>query len=513
MGFDLRKLLAMCALFTACIMALPAGVAEAVQAASPDQRPNVILVSIDDLNDWIGPLRGHPQARTPNLDRFAQRAVNFARTYTSSPSCNPSRTALLSGRPAYRTGMYSNYQDWRQVMGDEVMLPNYFRQQGYWTGGAGKIFHNNQPDVRSWMEYYPSLEQPMPRYRQPNPGGTVNMPVFENMYMAFDWAPLDIPVEETGDYQSVDWAIQRLRQLRQGQPFFLGVGIYRPHNPWYVPREYFDMFPIDEIQLPPVLENDLDDVPARGRELAHRGGNYHRHVVESGNWRNVVQAYLASMAYADHLFGILLDAIDESPHADNTIIVLFSDHGWGFGQKEHWRKFALWENSIRTVMMMQVPAGISAALPQGSARGGRVESITSLIDIFPTLTQLAGLPAKPGVEGRSLVPLLADPFARWDYPAISTYDFGEFSIRHGRYHYIRYIDGSEEFYDLADDPLEWHNRASDPRFAEAKARLAAMIPDNLAPMGPRIALEPHHVPPFASNDEYQAWLRQQPPSR
>lgn len=478
-------------------------------AEEPGRKPNVIFISIDDLNNWIGPLRGHPQARTPNIDRFAQRAVNFARTYTASPSCNPSRTALLSGKPAYRSGMYSNYQDWRDVMPDEVMLPGHFRDAGYWTGGAGKIYHNNQPDLESWMEYFPSIQKPMPSYHRPNPGGTVNMPVFEDMYMAFDWAPLDVPMEETGDYSSVRWAIDKLNSLPQDEPFFLGVGIYRPHNPWYVPREYFDMFPYDEVQLPPVLENDLDDIPERGREIAHRGGNYHKHILASGNWRSVVQAYLASMAYADDLFGILLDAIDESPHADSSILVMFSDHGWSYGQKEHWRKFALWENVLHTPLMIEVPPGVSPALPEGSVRGGRVERITSLLDIFPTLTDLAGLASKPEATGNSLVPLLADPLHPWDYPAISTYDFGEFSVRSGRYHYIHYIDGSEEFYDLADDPLEWHNRAADPHYAEAKARLAAMIPDDPAPLGPLIELQPHHIPPFASPEQYRAYKAEQ----
>ena len=488
------------------------------QSAEPGpptpQQPNVILISIDDLNEWIGPLRGHPQVRTPNIDRFAQRSVNFARAYTSSPACNPSRTALLSGRPAYRTGMYSNYQNWRQVLPDEVMLPEYFRKAGYWTGGTGKIFHNNQPDVRSWMEFYPAIDQQMQAEPRPNPKGTTaNMPPFKNMYMAFDWAQLDEPIENTGDYKSVHWAIDKLDQLPSDKPFFLGVGIYRPHNPWYVPREFFDMFPLDQVQLPPILENDLDDVPERGRDLAHRGGNYHKHVTESGNNRQVVQAYLASIAYADTLFGQMLDAIDKSAHADKTIIVLFSDHGWGFGQKQHWRKFALWENIIHTVMMMEVPAGVSAALPNGSAKGGRVESPTSLIDIFPTLTELTALPAKEGVTGHSLVPLLENPMRKWDYPAISTYDYSEFSIRSGALHYIRYIDGSEEFYNLAVDPLEWRNLANVASMAEEKARVAAMVPTDLAPLGPTIPLEAHNIPPFASVEDYRAYKAQEEKER
>jgi arylsulfatase A-like enzyme len=344
----------------------------------------------------------------------------------------------------------------------------------------------------------------MPQYTRPNPGSTVNMPMFENMYGDFDWAPLDIPDEETGDYRSVEWVISQLQREHE-RPFFLAAGIYRPHVPWYVPQKYFDMFPLEEVQLPRVLANDLDDIGERGRDIAYRGGNYHQHIVEAGQWRNAVQGYLASTAYADALVGRLLAALDASPHADNTIVILWSDHGWQLGEKEHWRKFALWENIARVVLMIRTPEGL-AALPQGTPAGARSNRIVSLLDLFPTLIDLAGLPARPDLDGQSLVPLLEDPNAEWDHPAITTYDFSEYSVRTERWRYIRYIDGTEELYDHQNDPEEWTNLAADPAYAAAKEEMARLIPADPAPLAETsYQLSPHHVPPFRSLEHYLEW--------
>jgi arylsulfatase A-like enzyme len=464
-------------------------------------RPNVLFVSVDDLNDWIEPLGGHPQARTPALGRLASESVLFTRNYCGSPSCNPSRTALLTGLHTYSTGVYSNYQYWREVLPDARTLPQFFREHGYWAAGAGKIFHNNMPDPASWDEYFPSKEKHMPDYFYPVPGGTVNMPPFENMYADFDWAAIDLPDEQTGDYQSVSWVIDQL-QKEHRTPFFLACGIYRPHVPWYVPREYFDLFPLETVELPEVLENDLDDLPARAVELARRAGNYHEHVVEAGQWQAAVQGYLASIAYADAMVDRLITALENSPHAENTIVVLWSDHGWQLGEKEHWRKFALWDNVARTVLMIRAPEG-TRGLPAGSRVGGRCDRVTSLLDIYPTLADLCELPVEEALDGHSLVPLLEDPQAEWAYPAITTYDFGEYSIRTERWRYIRYIDDSEELYDHDNDPEEWTNLAGDPRYENVKIRLASYIPVDPAPLAETsYLLSPHHIAPLANKEEY-----------
>jgi arylsulfatase A-like enzyme len=400
--------------------------------------------------------------------------------------------------------MYSNYQVWREVLPKAQTLPKYFSDHGYWSAGAGKIFHNNMPDPRSWDDYFPSKEKHMPGYFRPRVGKTVNMPYFPNMYRDFDWSPIEIPDEKTGDYKSVSWVISQLHR-EHPKPFFLACGIYRPHVPWYVPQKYFDMFPLETIRLPKILENDLDDVGERAREIAYRGGNYHKHVVEAGQWKKAVQGYLASSAFADALLGKLLDALESSPHAQNTIVVVWSDHGWQLGEKEHWRKFALWENVLRSVLMIKVPKSIRG-LPEGSKIGGRCDRITSLLDIYPTLLSLCGLPPKKELDGHSLIPLLKDPGAEWPYPAISTYDFSEFSVRIEKWRYTRYIDDSEELYDHSKDPEEWMNLASKPEYAEIKKKMAQHIPKNPAPlMDTSYEIMPHHFPPFKSKEEYIAW--------
>ena len=391
-------------------------------------------------------------------------------------------------------------------MPDAVTMPRYFSDNGYWSAGAGKIFHNDQPDPGSWDAYFPSLDRHMPRHHRPR-RGTVNMPLFQNMYTAFDWSPIDIPDEETGDYSSVSWVIDRLGEERE-DPFFLACGIYRPHLPWYVPQKYFDMFPIDEVQLPPTIPDDLDDVSDRAREIAARAGNYHEHVLAADQWQNAVQGYLASIAYADAMLGRLLDALEESPHGDNTILVVWSDHGWQLGEKEHWRKFALWENLAHSVLFMKVPEGVPG-LRAGSVAGARTDRTVSLVDLFPTLLDLSGIPTKEGLDGHSLVPLLKDAEAPWPHPAITTYDFAEFSIRTEDWRYIHYIDGSEELYDHRTDPNEWKNLADDPEHADILAEMKQHIPTDPAPM-PRTSyrLAPHHTEPYWSLEDFRRRRRE-----
>jgi arylsulfatase A-like enzyme len=327
------------------------------------------------------------------------------------------------------------------------------------------------------------------------------MPMFQDMYGVFDWEPLDVPDEEMGDHQSVDWVIDQLGR-EHDRPFFLAAGIYKPHLPWYVPARYFDLFPLDSVELPDVLEGDLADVPERGIEIAYRGGEYHRHVLEAGQWPRAVQGYLASIAFADAQVGRLLDALDASPYARNTIVVLWSDHGWQLGEKEHWRKFALWENVSRIVLVVRVPEG-TPGLGQGTRAGTRSGRTVSLVDLFPTLLDLAGLPAREGLDGRSLVPLLADPVAPWDRPVVTTYEYGEHTVRDERWRYIRYIDGSEELYDHERDPEEWTNLAGDPARDSVKARLAAWLPSDPAPfVETSIDLLPHHIPPLRGVEDY-----------
>jgi arylsulfatase A-like enzyme len=476
------------------------------------EHPNVLFISLDDMNDWVGPLAGNDQTLTPSLDRLAQTSVNFTRNYAPSPGCNPSRSATLTGLHTYSSGMYSNYQDWREVPALQAVptLGQHFRNNGYYTAGAGKIFHYHQVDAKGWDDYYPSIEKPMPDDDFPAER-PVNMPPFKYMYGMFDWAPLELEDEETADFETVSYITEQLGK-KHDKPFFLAAGIYRPHLPWYVPQKYFDRFPLESIRRPKILEEDLADLGPVAHELIERGGNYHKHVVEADQWEGAVQGYLASIAYADEMVGRLLQALEESPYADNTIVVVWSDHGWQLGEKQHWRKFALWENVIRTVLMIKVPKGLEA-MPEGSANGVATANITSLLDIYPTLIDLCGLPERSDLDGRSLRSILEDPLEEVARPVITTYDYGSYSVRYGNWHYIRYIDDSEELYNLQEDPEEWYNLASNEEFSATKSELVAFLPATPLDL-PEVSLDElseHHVPPFRSkeyffSDERREWM-------
>ena len=467
------------------------------------KQPNVLFIALDDLNDWSEPLAGNKQILTPHLNTFAEEAVNFTKNYCTSPGCNPSRSTLLTGLHTYSSGMYSNYQDWRKVPQLQGMpsLGHYFRQNGYFTAGAGKIFHYSQVDTLAWDAYFPSIKKPMPDDNFPEKV-PANMPRFKYMYNMFDWSPLPISDEETGDFSSVNYISEQLQQDHD-KPFFLACGIYRPHLPWYVPQKYFDLFPLEDIQLPAILENDTDDLGNRAKEIIKRGGNYHHHVLKAGQWENAVQGYLASIAFADAMVGQLLKSLEESSYADNTIVVIWSDHGWQLGEKMHWRKFALWENVTRTLLMIKVPEGTDA-MPEGSKKGATTTNLTSLLDLYPTLVELCNLPKRDDLDGENLIPILNNPDTTITRPVITTYDFGDYSVRYEKWHYIKYIDDSEELYDLENDPEEWHNLASSPDFVDVKQQLAGFIPANPLPLPEEslIPLMEHHIPPVKSKEYY-----------
>jgi len=423
--------------------------------AASVSRPNVLFIAVDDLNDWCGVMGGHPQARTPNLDRLAARGAFFERAYCAAPSCQPSRVAILTGLRPSTSGDYVNEQKLRKLLPDVVTMPQYFTAQGYRVAGGGKIFHHSDTDPRSWPEYFPQPKDPVPRPLAPSP-----------ISDHWSWQPLDEPDEAMGDCKVVSWATDWLANNKQ-QPFFLAVGFYRPHMPLHVPRKYFDMFPLDKIVLPVVKENDLDDVPEMGRWLPlHRG--YHEKIVAAGQWKHAVQGYLAAVAFFDAMLGRLIEAFDRSPHRDNTVIVLWSDHGWHHGQKQHWSKFALWEQATRAPFLIVAP-GVTQPNQRCSAP-------VSLLDIYPTLMELCGLPRPKQIEGASLVPLLKNPAARRAEPAVMTWGPNCHAVRDARWRYIRYADGTEELYDHQTDPYEWTNLAGRPDHNEIKKRLAQWLP-------------------------------------
>lgn len=440
---------------------------------------NVLFIAIDDLNDWPGFLGGHPQAKTPNLDRLAGQSVIFDRAYCAVPVCNPSRVAIMTGMSAPSTGIYQNshYMWDSRILKEKnaITLPKYFSQHGYHTMAMGKLFHQQNPGKFAHAEEWDVFHYPEGNGMNKHPDHTdtllVNgMPANQKRHRNFDWGVLEeVPFEATSDYHIAQFAAEELLK-DQDKPFFLAAGLFRPHLPWYLPKGYYDQFPLEDIVLPPFMEEDMDDIPPIGKNISgglKENGDYQR-LKRYGTFREPVQAYLASMKYADDCLGIILDALDKSPYKDNTIVVLWGDHGWHLGEKLHYRKFALWEESNRVPLLIRIPG-----VTQGGSRSPRT---VSLLDLYPTLVEACGLPDNPQTEGHSLLPLLKEPSAEWSHAAVSTMGFKRHTVRTENYRYITYEDGSEELYDHQEDPQEWTNLADDPGYQEIKAELKKYLP-------------------------------------
>jgi arylsulfatase A-like enzyme len=429
-------------------------------------KPNVLFIAVDDLNDWIGALGGHPGAKTPNLDRLAARGVLFTRAYCAAPACNPSRAALLTGVRPSTSGVYHNSQPWKPVLKDRITLSQHFRTNGYRAVGAGKIFHGGFDDPSSWDDSF------KPKGGAPQPAKLPANGIPKTGH--FDWGPVDAGDEDLPDFKMVDWALGELGR-KQDKPLFLAAGFVKPHLPWFVPKKYFDLFPLDAIALPATDGKDLDDVPAAGRRIARPEGD-HQKVLETDNWRKAVQGYLAAIAFADAMIGRLIDGLEKSPLASDTVVVLWGDHGWHLGEKQHWRKFSLWEEATRSPLLVVAP-GVTKP-------GGLCGRTVDFMGLYPTLAELCGLPAPKEQEGASFLSLLKDPAAPWDRPAITTHGRNNHAVRTETHRYIRYADGSEELYDEEADPLERTNLASKPELAKLKESLAAHLPRVNAPDAP-----------------------------
>ncbi len=451
------------AVFSASIAALVSLAWPGAVRAAGGERPDVLFIAIDDLNDWVGHLGGHPDATTPHIDRLARRGVSFTNAHCAAPACNPSRAALLSGLRPSTSGIYHNQHDWVNTLDDVVTLPQHYRASGYRVLGGGKIFHGSASADRYFDEYYRRKELPPPK-----------VPYNGLDKAHFDWKAIDVDEADMPDYKLVSWAVDKLGEARD-KPLFLAVGIVKPHLPWYAPKKYFDMYPKDQIALPEVPDDDLDDVPPIGLRMARPQGD-HKAVTEAGQWRDAVQAYLATCTFVDDQVGRLIEALDAGPRAEETVIVLWGDHGWHLGEKHHWRKFTLWEEATRAPLIFVAP-GVSAP-------GGLCPRPVDFMGIYPTLADLSGLPIPEHVEGVSLRPLLEDPEASWDRMALTTHGRGEHGVRCDRWRYIRYHDGTEELYDHADDPMERENLAGDPQNAARKTAMSQWMPETEVPNAP-----------------------------
>lgn len=442
------------------------------QSNSDSNKPNVLFIAVDDLNDWTGYLRGHPQANTPNIDRLASKGVAFTNAYCSAPLCNPSRVSLLTGILPSNSGVYGNGEDLREKLPNSTTLMQYLKQYGYTAQGGGKIFHeaNNPGDPESWDYYFKSLNHTL------TSGRDVNLP--KDAWAP--WGAIDVDDEEMLDVKMVNWAISELEKSHD-KPFFLACGFTKPHLPWYVPQKYFDMHPLDKIILPKTKDDDRDDLPEFGKKLAREvydissGQNFiesgkedHELVLKYNQWHKGVQAYLATISFVDTYVGKLLDALENSEYAENTIVVLWGDHGWHLGEKQHWRKHALWENTTRAPLIFSFPGKIE--------KNRLCKSPISFIDIYPTLIELCGLPEREELDGESFVSLLQKPEAKWERPVLTTYGKGNHAVRTERWRYIHYFDGTEELYDHQIDPEEWKNLAELPKYRNVIKELKNNLP-------------------------------------
>lgn len=431
------------------------------------EQPNILFIAIDDMNDWTGFLGGHPQAITPNLDAVARKGVNFTNAHCPAPGCSPSRNALLYGVEPFNSGLYAFYDKGgihERLRETYTSLPAFLKANGYGTYGAGKIHHGPRGAEVEWSDYHKPERHALKLdidagYQQ---GGKRKM----------SFCPTTNPFEEHPDHKVASYGIDVLAK-EHDKPFFLAVGIVRPHLPFICPEEFFDLYP-DPVQAPRIKEDDLDDIPWVGRSMAKRGDD--NRFRNDKAWDKVRRAYLACISWADYNIGRVLDALEESDYADNTIVVIWSDHGYGLGEKHHFRKFALWEETTR------VPFIIWDTRDNEAGEGRTVTDGVSLINIYKTLAEMTGIEGPDYLDGYSLVPQLKDSSIPLPEPAICSWGRGNYTVRDEKFRYTRYFNGGEELYFHSQDPDEWTNLADNPEYAAEKARLAVFLPENEAPL-------------------------------
>lgn len=426
------------------------------------EQPNILFISVDDLNDFASYANRYEGAITPNLDKLASQGTVFNNAYSQYAVCGPSRASVMSGVHPYQLSGSLNkdniVQKSTRALGSELMH-TYFQNNGYKTLAVGKILHGHLPDG--------TLDESGGRGLFSAGLGKLKRNWHQNGTMT-DWAKDPETDEQMPDHQAANWAVNELSK-KHDKPFFLMVGFLRPHNPWYVPKKWWDMYDREKIKLPPYKKDDLDDIPKRGLKNIKDQMPRTEWAIETDQWRNIVHSYLASITFVDHQIGKVLKALEESEYNDNTIIVLWSDHGYQMGEKNTFQKATLWERSAHVPLVF---AG------QGVPKGKRSDRVVSLLDIYPTLIDMSGLPKNSKNEGVSLVPLIKDPSAEWSYPAITEYGENCFAVQNERYRYIRYDDGSEELYDHDNDPNEWTNIAGNLNTAKIKLDLAKYIPES-----------------------------------
>ena len=439
------------------------------------QNPNVLFIGVDDLNNFTG-FAGHPDAITPNMDRLASKGVHFPRAYCSYPLCGASRASLMSG--VYFTELNTTrvqpddeeVQQRIEAMGSSL-LHTYMGDRGYKTMAVGKILHRHVPDgsvdLSGGRDSFDSNENAFGQRVRSNWPLDLNHDTARTLT---DWGVYvgnnGVGTEaDMGDTISAGWAIDRLQETHT-DPFMLMVGFLHPHVPWYVPQKYYDMYDPAKLTLPPYLPTDYDDISPAGFDLLNAGFPTTEWAIASNQWRNILHAYLANVSYVDAQIGRVLDALDSSPYASNTIVVLWGDHGYHLGEKNLFQKNTIWNRSAVTPLIIKAP---------GMAAGAKCDRVVSLLDIYPTLLDLCNLPPNDMARGRSLKPLLQAPTLPWDNPAFTEHRSNN-AVQYGNLRLITYADGTEELYNHTSDPNEWTNLVDNPSYSDELAMLRDMSP-------------------------------------
>ena len=459
------------ALLLAAAGRLQADAAEPANVAH--RRPNVLMICVDDLNDWVGCLGGHPDANTPHIDALAKRGVLFTNAYCQAPLCGPSRASVMTGLLQTTTGIYGQVND-DQIQGivaaarPFTFLPDALEPYGYATIAVGKVFHKG--DAAHVFDRYGGESgfgpKPAKRFRYdprdfPDKIGSTQT----------DWGAFPETDDTMPDHRAASFAIEQLR-ANHTQPFFLAVGFVRPHVPWHVPRKWFDLHPPASLHTPPYLPTDFDDIPECARRVNELPAMPTTEwAIAADEWRNIVQAYLACTSFVDQEIGRVLQALAESEYAHDTIVILWSDHGYHLGEKNRFAKQALWRQACRAPLIIATP----------DAQPGQCQAAVGLIDLYPTILDLCGVPAEPGPEGISLKPWLTDPSRPSDRPIITSYGQHNHALQIDRWRYSQYEDGSRELYDHATDPNEWTNLAATPQGERMFSEVEALFPRSPRP--------------------------------
>ena len=430
------------------------------------KKPNILFIAIDDMNDWTGFLGGHPQALTPNMDHLADAGINFTNAHCPAPGCAPSRNAIMYGVEPYQSGLYPFYDhEIHQDLHERyVSLPRLFKENGYATYGVGKVHHGSKGNPIEWTGYNQDIH------------GEKEFKEGAGYQVGNSWKhsfrPTVNPLQEHADYQRASYGVEMLSRDHD-RPFFLAVGFVKPHLPFDAPQRFFDALP-DSIKPPAIKENDLNDIGREGRSMCRRGDD--RRFRRDNAWEDVRRAYLACISWTDYNVGRLLKALKQSPYASNTIVVLWSDHGFHLGEKHSFKKFTLWEEATR------VPFIIRDMRNQNPEKGRQCDQPVSLIDIYRTLTDMTGLQTPEYVDGNSLVPQLKEPSRIIADPAVTSWGRGNIALRTENWRYIRYYDGAEELYWHDKDPYEWNNLIDDPGFKGRKLEMSRHLPESIAPL-------------------------------